>query len=257
MASSAKRRKPRKPEPSLLQRSLAGTGAFVSDNPALVGGSTTFIVALLYVSANALWYQPHAHTGPLFATRSFETFASVQQERERLMAEPQTTFQIERPETPAAPARHALADPVVERVQSVLKDLNFYAGAVDGLTGPATAKAIRSYQEKMGMAPTGKIDDQLLKNLGADDTTGAITPAEPQTAVAAQPAEAPADRTALIREIQQGLIAFGASDIAVDGVAGARTRNAIKEFQALFGLPEDGQPSVAVLDKMRESQFVE
>ena len=40
-------------------------------NPALVGGSTAFLVALSFVSANALWYQPHAHSGAFFVTRDF------------------------------------------------------------------------------------------------------------------------------------------------------------------------------------------
>ena len=43
----------------------------ISRNPTLAGGSTAFLVALSFVSANALWYQPYAHSGAFFATREF------------------------------------------------------------------------------------------------------------------------------------------------------------------------------------------
>lgn len=243
MANSAKRRKARQPEPGMMQRGLASAGAFVTENPALIAGSTSFLVALLYVSANALWYQPHAHTGPLFATRSFDTFAAVERERQELLAEPQTTIRIERPEVEPE-VRRPLADPVVERVQSALKGLDFYTGEVDGLSGPGTERAIRTYQEKNGLEVTGKIDQPLLQRLGGGETTGAIAPA-------ASPAQ-----TALVKQVQQGLRAFGSADIEVDGVMGNRTRNALKEFQGLFGLPEDGEASQTVVDKMREAKFL-
>lgn len=241
MAPSAKRRKNRRPEPGLLQRGAMSAGAFVSENPALVGGSTAFVVTLLYVSANALWYQPHAHTGPLFATRAFETFVDPKSAAER--QKPQTTFRFDRTEPEV---RRPLADPAVERVQSVLHELNFYAGTVDGLKGPETEKAVRAYQEKMGLEATGQIDQPLLDKLGADETTGAI--AAPQAAVI---------QTQLIEQIQQGLIEFGNKDITVDGIAGARTRSAIMEFQSIFGLPEDGEPSAAVRDRMRKEQLIQ
>ncbi len=53
-------------------RSSDGVNAvlgLIARNPTLVGGSTAFLVALSFVSANALWYQPHAHSGAFFATR--------------------------------------------------------------------------------------------------------------------------------------------------------------------------------------------
>ncbi|WP_189602204.1 LysR family transcriptional regulator, partial [Mesorhizobium sp. M8A.F.Ca.ET.161.01.1.1] len=52
-------------------------------------------------------------------------------------------------QAPAQPAPKP--DPVVQQVQGILKDLNFYDGTVDGLTGPATRKAIQAYQLKVGL----------------------------------------------------------------------------------------------------------
>ena len=49
-------------------------GAFVSDNPALVGGTTAFAVTMFFVASNALWYQPNAHREAFFETRSLSAY---------------------------------------------------------------------------------------------------------------------------------------------------------------------------------------
>lgn len=245
MAKSARRRREPDPWESPTRAAAASVAGLVARNPTLVGGSTAFLVALTFVSANALWYQPHVHSSAFFATRAFPEAARF--------AEPEpdgTTIVIERPpEEAAAPAPERLrpaGDPRVEQVQGILKALNFYAGEVDGLTGPATRKAIEAYQAKMALPVTGVADDALLAMLGADQTTAGIP--EPRPAVAdAQPAN-----DERIRRIQGGLRAFGNEAIEIDGVIGTRTRGAIREFQALFGLPETGEPDEAVYAKMRE-----
>ena len=251
MARSAKQAKRGAPQrgPGPLQGSALALGSLVARNPTLVGGSTAFLVALFYVSANALWYQPHAHQGAFFATRDYVHDSS----RFADPAEPETTFLIERP----APApRRPASDPVTAQVQSILRDLNFYAGTVDGLSGPATTAAIRSYQSKVGLPINGMIDDVLLDQLGSSETTAGITPT-PAPREAAQPAASvdlpPAERAkAQNMKIQAGLKAFGNDGMEIDGVIGAKTRAAIKEFQALFGLPETGEPNDQVYAKMKE-----
>lgn len=255
MARSAKRVKRTAPEASPMQGGLALVGGMITRNPVLVGGSTAFLVSLFYVSANALWYQPHAHKGAFFATRELSGPASTDASSSE---QPETTIHIERAyEMPARPA----GDPVIEQVQRILKSLNFYEGAVDGLSGPATTRAVESYQRKMGLAVTGQVDEELLGQLGTLPSEIAIPPAaaarETQPTPQAKPVqEAPAaDPSALTRlteNIQRGLRAFGNEDIDVDGIAGARTKAAIREFQSLFGLPETGEPEEAVYLKMKE-----
>lgn len=252
MARSAKRPKVVEPERSVLVDGAVAVGEMISRNPVLVGGSTAFLVTLFYVSANALWYQPFPHTGAFFATRSIENFPR------NVSNEPETTINIVR----QAPA--IKSDPVVQEVQGILKDLNFYAGTVDGVTGPATRKAIQAYQSKVGLPATGEIDNALLDQLGSRQTTSAIPhPAPRPDSAAAAPASAPvpipvsapangAAPDARIIKIQAGLKAFGNDDMQLDGKVGARTKAAIKEFQALFGLPETGEPDQAVYVKMRE-----
>ncbi|MDR7222612.1 peptidoglycan-binding domain-containing protein [Aminobacter aminovorans] len=261
MARSAKQAKRQViEERSPLQDGVLALGGLIARNPVLVGGSTAFMVALFYVSANALWYQPYAHKGAFFSTREAVEFPDMNQNA------PETTIKIERPQEATEVVR-PLGDPRIERVQGILKDLAFYDGTVDGLNGPATRGAIQAYQKKVGMAATGEIDTQLLEQLGAADTTAGIAPRptpREQAVPAAAPKGAPtptpvrtepasdANISARIMKIQAGLKAFGNDGIEIDGVPGARTKSAIREFQALFGLPETGEPDPAVYVKMRE-----
>jgi len=257
MARSAKQPRVVKRQSSTFEDGAIALGGMISRNPVLVGGSTAFLVTLFYVSANALWYQPFPHTSAFFATRSIVNFPHT------VSDEPETTINIVR-QAPVQPAPKP--DPVVQQVQGILKDLNFYDGTVDGLTGPATRKAIQTYQLKVGLPGSGEIDIALLDQLGARQTTAAIPhpaprPADGVATPAARPpvipVSAPADGAtqspdARIVRIQAGLKAFGNNDMQLDGKVGARTKAAIKEFQALFGLPETGEPDEAVYVKMRE-----
>jgi len=250
MARSARppKRAPRRRR-SAFGSSAVALGSLVAANPVLVGGSTAFLVTLFYVSANALWYQPFPHTGAFFATRSIGSFPSM------VPDEPETTINIVRPAQAPVPAPKS--DPVVEQVQGILKTLGFYGGTVDGLQGPNTQKAIDAYRQKVGLAGGG-IDDALLEQLGAAPTTASVphpTPRDPAASALPAPAAtaAPASQgDARIIKIQAGLKAFGNDNIKLDGMVGAQTKAAIKEFQALFGLPETGQPDEVVYTKMRE-----
>lgn len=61
-----------------------------------------------------------------------------------------------------APAANA---GTVREIQSALKRLGFYDGAVDGIAGPQTKEAIRTYQQRNGLAVTGQPSAQLLDHL--------------------------------------------------------------------------------------------
>ncbi|HEY4191541.1 MAG TPA: peptidoglycan-binding protein [Mesorhizobium sp.] len=252
MGRSAKqRKKPVRRSQGMLKEGAVALGGMISDNPVLVGGSTAFLVTFFFVSANALWYQPYPHTGAFFATRAIQGFSPPQ------IDQPETTINIERPAQSSAPPA---ADPVIAKVQGILGDLSFYSGAVDGIQGPNTHKAVEAYQRKMGLTPTGNINSQLLDQLGATTGATAVPQPAPRADVtnATQPdATAPketasAGADARIVKIQAGLKAFGNDGIQLDGVVGARTVAAIREFQSLFGLPVTGQPEEAVYAKMRE-----
>ncbi|BCG74467.1 peptidoglycan-binding protein [Mesorhizobium sp. 113-1-2] len=261
MARSAKQPKAVKRRSNAFQDGAIAVGGMISRNPVLVGGSTAFLVTLFYVSANALWYQPFPHAGAFFATRHFQGFPHTASD------EPETTINIVRPNAAPAPMK---GDPVVEQVQGILKDLDFYPGTVDGISGPNTRKAIQAYQQKVGLNASGEIDALLLDQLGATPKTASVPKPQPRPDVPpaavpvslqtnsgqtnsgqtdAAPTQGPDPR---IVKIQAGLKAFGNDDMQLDGVVGARTKAAIKEFQSLFGLPQTGEPDEIVYVKMRE-----
>jgi peptidoglycan hydrolase-like protein with peptidoglycan-binding domain len=166
--------------------------------------------------------------------------------------EGETTIRIEREPVHVPQPK---PDPVIEQVQGILRDLNFYAGTVDGIAGPNTRTAIASYRKKVGLPASDAIDDELLTQLGAKQTTGAIAatpePAPRETEIQTASTEPPA-ADALVLKIQAGLKAFGNDGMEVDGVMGSKTKSAIREFQSLFGLPVTGEPDEALYAKMRE-----
>src|SRR5262245_63041374 len=109
---------------SPLAEAVAAVGSTLARNPTLVGGTTAFVVALSYVSANAIWYQPHFHNGAFFATRETNYIGPPDPSGE-------TTIRIER-QNASEPVKPK-ADPTIQKVQAILKSMNLYDGAVDGL----------------------------------------------------------------------------------------------------------------------------
>lgn len=257
MGRSARSRKVVEEEPiSPFRQGASVVGGAIVRNPVLVGGTTAFLVALSYVSANALWYQPHFHSGAFFSTRD-TSYVGPPAPLEPGDGPAETTIRIER-DTVAAPPPAPIGDPTVKQVQSVLHELNFYDGTVDGLTGPATRKAIETYRKTVGLPVNGDIDLQLIDHLGSATATAAIprqpvpTPRSSVGTVVPEARPAAGGGDPRIVKIQAGLKAFGNDGIEIDGVVGTRTKLAIKEFQSLFGLPVTGEPDEALYKKMRE-----
>lgn len=237
------------------QRMINGGAALIAQNPVLVGGMTAFLLTMFFVSANALWYQPHGHPAAIFPTRLLQFEAPLEIDSglpSTISEELETTIRIERDSVTPAPV-----DPVVQKVQSVLSDLNLYTGSIDGVAGPKTRDAIRNYRRIMGLQATDEIDNELLGELGAkpEDIHKAETPVpvlrpDPNAAQDVDPIKT-ARGTTVVR-VQAGLRAFGNDHIEIDGITGPKTREAIREFQVLFGLEPTGEASEAVLSKMRE-----
>ncbi|MGP4750519.1 peptidoglycan-binding domain-containing protein [Agrobacterium pusense] len=200
-----------------------------------------------------------------------------------------TTFRIERPaetetaqqqpaaETPAQPvAESQKPQQIVADIQGELKKRGLYEGEADGRMGPKTAAAIMFFEETLGMEQTGEPTSRVLAALRIDGATVAAIPKDrpadssggveiDPVAAAIRKAEAPHPKAEpvslnsaakpasrdLIAKIQQGLINIAYADVKVDGVAGQQTRNAIRAFERHYRLPETGEPSEAVLKKLK------
>lgn len=55
---------------------------------------------------------------------------------------------------------------LVAQLQSRLAGRGYYRGAVDGVMGPETRRAIRAFERANGLPVDGLIDDQLLSTMG-------------------------------------------------------------------------------------------
>lgn len=266
----------------LIGWTARATGTVVLRNPLTVGGGTAFLVALFFVSANALWYQPHAHTGAFFMTRQMQSYQPPRMTPTHSIRVPQPaperyrSVSVDKPDDSAASAPAAkIGDPTVMKVQSVLSELDLYAGAIDGLVGPQTNKAVEEYQRIVGLDVTGMIDDDLLRQLGTKPAAAALEIPQPSvaprrstseveeaaaSASQAEPAADPRPEAKIdtsVARVQAGLKAFGNDHIEIDGLIGEQTRGAIREFQTLFGLTVTGEADRELVAKMREIGLIQ
>lgn len=266
---SAKQPSRRKQRKSLVYAGLSRLGSAVARNPVTFGGSTAFLVSLGFVSVNALWYQPQGHPSAFVSTRApmmpvaaipVPTPAPDPVEDVAAEVRSEVPPRVDSPMPMPTPSDNdptgSITRPTgnsdIRSVQQVLNGLGLYQGRVDGLTGPQTRSAVENYRRIVGLSPGSDVDEALLIQLGLRKPSAAQT----QTAAVQAPAEAPQSAAPLgsdaIRQVQSGLRAFGHDGIQVDGVMGQNTREAIREFQSLFGLKVTGEADRDLLAKMRE-----
>jgi peptidoglycan hydrolase-like protein with peptidoglycan-binding domain len=279
--STSKRRAPRR---GRFAAAFFGTAALIASNPGIAGGTTAFVVTVGFISANALWYQPHVHEGVFFRTRPELVFKPVKRDSASLQgnapkAQPadapiRKVKSVPVPQPNPDPIAAAIngdpvlapgGDPEVAKLQQKLLALGFYSGTVDGISGKATRAAIDAYRK--ATAATGIEPEQAVDN--ASETTASIAVPEKKPEPSAEkatiqkistsPSQAdisppgagqlqPAD----IVRVQAGLRAFGNDMVEIDGKVGTSTKSAVSEFQKLFRLPITGEPDEKMLQKMQE-----
>lgn len=151
----------------------------------------------------------------------------------------------------------------VRSVQTRLKELGYYTGALDGTYGAGTMAAVKAFQLRNGLKADGKAGVATNALLFSDRAIAA-------QAVTAQPTQTPApdsanffggDYTKLtrhstgnrVRVLQQALVALG-YQVTMDGVYGEATEAAVRLFQQMQGLSVDGVAGAATLQRV-ESLF--
>ncbi|MBL0371008.1 peptidoglycan-binding protein [Rhizobium sp. KVB221] len=280
--SPDKRSVKKKKGPSTVAVMLHSVGAQIARHPRLLGGVAGFSVVFSFVAANALWYQPKHHPAPLLATRAFEADGVTPVKVSKAGADDSdpgvTTFRIERQseDNAADAARPATpsASPLVRDIQTALAGRGLYDGPADGLTGPRTTSAIVFFQETEGLEMTGEPSKELLARIRNIDQAVAVIPDErpsmDQTASTARRADDVAELirasaqdvptpmkaqkdapVELVMKIQKALSGLAYANVKVDGVAGAATRTAIRNFEKSYRLPVTGEPSERVLKKLQ------
>ena len=180
-----------------MRAPLASTGLMVMVTLTALAGS------------NALYFQTARHPAPLFApSPDVPETASIAQPQaapalpQLRQAEvvrpvsPETTSSV----VPAAPAIAVIPDaPVgntqVFELQKKLTELKLFEGTVDGFYGPMTARAIRAFEERNGLTPTGALSPAVVEAILAADAMGMAPQPVQVAAIAPQPMQAPAVRT--------------------------------------------------------------
>lgn len=251
MARARKKDIQPKPQETLMSRA----GHIALDNPVAAGGAVVMGLTSCLIIANAIGLQQGRHPAPLFSTR---------ERAEELILPEQSgrgnDMQVQEIST------------LVLDLQISLRKIGLYEGPLDGLSGPATERAIRAFERRAGQAETGKANEALLalillqgeapqssfipiprpkpgvaggSSRGVEPVLAAGT-TEP--ALAAGTAEQEADPH--LQKIQKALSDLGYGPLKADGVMGANTTAAIKRFELDRGLPLTGEPGSETIERL-------
>lgn len=171
-------------------------------------GLLAMVTMTALAASNALYFQTARHPAPLFtptavvadivptpvdAPANAPAIAPIPV-RQSAAATPvtnETTGSV-------APLAQPIPDaPVGNRdafeVQKKLTELGLFEGAVDGYYGPRTARAIRDFEERNGMVPTGALSREVVDAILRADAAGIVPATQRQAAAPApQPVAPPA-----------------------------------------------------------------
>ncbi|PIE31748.1 MAG: hypothetical protein CSA55_05055 [Ilumatobacter coccineus] len=126
----------------------------------------------------------------------------------------------------------------VQQLQELLIKVGLApAGGADGIFGPATSRAVKSFQSTQGLSVTGVVDEATLAALKSP-TQAVTTPTPSSPSGYARYGE----RSQRVRSLQTALVNAGISVRGgVDGIFGGGTASAVMAFQTSKGLPSTGR----------------
>ena len=190
---------------SAVANSLGRVGLWTLSRYMRAPLASTGLLAMVTLTAlaasNALYFQTARHPSPFFAPAMDVPVPLAEPQlapqplpamlRDTAVvtapaATPETTGSVPAPQVavPSGPVgnRDAFA------VQQKLTELGFFNGTVDGFYGPMTANAIRAFEQRNGMTPTGALTREVIDAILRADAAGRMPVA--QQAPAAQVATA-------------------------------------------------------------------
>jgi peptidoglycan hydrolase-like protein with peptidoglycan-binding domain len=205
--------------------------------PVEVAGTLTMGAMTGAILVNALVMQTGSHPAPFFARQAAEQAAL-------LRSRPQTVPARQSAEIVAASPQEV---PLVRELQIELSSRGLYEGAADGMLGPKTDAAIRSFQQDAGLDVDGTPSEDLLSRMKS-----APRPAAKEdpiaTFLASNPPVPPAKR---LLAVERALASLGYGPLKVDGLMDADTKGAIERFEGDRALPVTGRVSPSLIRELK------
>ena len=143
----------------------------------------------------------------------------------------------------------------VRKMQDKLKDKGYYRGAVDGKFGPATKAAVIKFQKSLGITADGKPGNKTLTALyeGKSAINQANNTQQKQLTKPENPRTLYYGCTgSRVKTLQRALRAAGVYKGAIDGVYGDLTYEAVKKYQSMRGLSDDGMAGVKTIASLNK-----
>lgn len=125
----------------------------------------------------------------------------------------------------------------VKMVQTLLRDLGYYNGKIDGKYGTATIAAVKSFQKYNELPIDGKVGEDTLNRMKSDLAVKA-------------PVNQKDSYSTENKHIQERLQHYGYYTGKIDGIYGSGTIAAVKAFQKANGLKVDGAVGTLTLAKL-------
>jgi peptidoglycan hydrolase-like protein with peptidoglycan-binding domain len=199
--------------------------SFVDIKSAVLSGWSLLIMIGATIAFNALFMQQAPHPAPFYVTRDAAIDAGQ----------------------PVAPAKAK-----IRSVQTGLKKLGYYSGAVDGIAGPETEMAITRFERAARLAVTGRADEALLAKLN-HALTPQVQAQHHGVAESTGPAKAKAPPPdPMVAVIQKALSDAAYGPLTSDGIMGRWTIDAISRFQLDQGMTVTGAIDDALIARLIE-----
>ena len=196
--------------------------------------------------------------------------------KEPVKATPESPPSASQIPSTSEPRSAPLTPDEIRELQGKLKAAGFDPGAIDGVVGPQTRSALRSYAQSRSLQNAEATRD-LLVRLNAEPApqrpaqepavSSPASPSEASNSTLAAPAAArpeprkttctadvgrwPTDRTDQAKAIQSLLRDLGFFDGPTQGTVGPVTRAAIRKFQLAAGETETGEPGEALFEQLK------
>ena len=164
-------------------------------------GLLVMVTMTAMAATNALYSQPGRHPAPFFAPSADVPVPVAAPKVAPVPATPMTvhtaapavaddtTGSVAAPAAPQVIPDAPVGNKDAFAVQKKLAELGLFDGTVDGFYGPMTARAIRAFEERNGLVPTGALTPGIIDAILRADADGRIpvAAAAPLPAVQTQP----------------------------------------------------------------------